>query len=165
MFVKKVGDEALYHISRSGLATLTPLTPSGALPPIKAVGTPVYASRPDRARLEIKTSGNDPQVLRLRITDVPGWHATIDGKPLQLESYAGVMLQARVPAGDHTVVVRYWPSSLTVGIVLAIVSAVGLITVVSSTKSDGGGNRSTLRRVLSMRWAHAEDVLEAAGTE
>ena len=128
VFVKKVGDEALYHISRSGLATLTPLTPSGALPPIKAVGTPVHASRPDPARLEIKTSGNDPQVLRLRITDVPGWHATIDGKPLQLESYAGVMLQARVPAGDHTVVVRYWPSSLTVGIVLAIVSAVGLIT-------------------------------------
>ncbi len=128
VFVKNVGDEALYHISRSGLATLTPLTPSGALPPIKAVGTPVNASRPDPARLEIKTSGTDPQVLRLRITDVPGWHATIDGKPLKLEPYAGVMLQARVPAGDHTVVVRYWPSSLTIGIFLAVLSAVGLIT-------------------------------------
>ena len=77
---------------------------------------------------EIKTSGTDPQVLRLRITDVPGWHATIDGKPLKLEPFAGVMLQVRALAGDHTVVLHYWPSSLTIGIFLAVLSAAGLIT-------------------------------------
>ena len=58
VFVKNVGDEALYHISRSGLATLTPLTPSGALPPIKAAGTPVNASFTDRARLGNQNLGN-----------------------------------------------------------------------------------------------------------
>ena len=39
----------------------------------------------------------EPQLLRLRLTDVPGWHAWIDGKSLGLERFSGIMLQARIP--------------------------------------------------------------------
>jgi hypothetical protein len=39
------------------------------------------------------------------------------------------MLQARVPPGRHVVVVRYWPSTFTAGIVLAI-GAVATFVVV-----------------------------------
>jgi uncharacterized membrane protein YfhO len=65
-------------------------------------------------------------VLRLRLTDVPGWHATLDGRPLRLERFSAIMLQARIPAGNHTVELQYWPGSFTLGIVLAGCSTVAL---------------------------------------
>jgi hypothetical protein len=37
-----------------------------------------------------------------------------------------VMLQARIPPGRHTIVVRYWPTAFTVGLVLAGCSVAGL---------------------------------------
>jgi hypothetical protein len=126
-FVKKVGDESLFHISGSGNATLTPLSPSGALPPVEAKGRPVTVTQPAPTVWKVAIRTTSPQVLRLRLTDLPGWNATIDGKPLQLESFAGVMLQARIPAGDHVIQLHYWPSRLTLGIVLAAVSAAGLL--------------------------------------
>ncbi|HLM97415.1 MAG TPA: YfhO family protein, partial [Acidimicrobiales bacterium] len=63
---------------------------------------------------------------RLHLTDVPGWHGTIDGRPLSLEQFSGAMLQARIPAGRHTVELRYWPDAFSVGLGLAIAGAVGL---------------------------------------
>ena len=74
-------------------------------------------------------------MLRLRLTDEPGWHATIDGKPLGLETFARVMLQAHIPAGHHTVEIYYWPEAFSAGIFLAVVSALGLgiACVVEST--------------------------------
>jgi Bacterial membrane protein YfhO len=128
VFVKDVGDEALFHIPAAGIATTTPLAASGALPPAHALGVPVKVVQPDPATWRIETSATSPQVLRLRLSDVPGWHATIDGKPLHLASFAGVMLQARVPAGSHTIELHYWPSTLTIGIVLATLSAAVLVS-------------------------------------
>jgi uncharacterized membrane protein YfhO len=72
------------------------------------------------------TDATGPQVLRLRLTDVPGWHATLDGRPLALQKYAGVMLQAEIPAGHHTVDLHYWPASFTLGLALAACSVVAL---------------------------------------
>jgi hypothetical protein len=40
------------------------------------------------------------------------------------------MLQARVPPGRHHVVLRYWPTAFTAGLVLAAVSAAGLAAAV-----------------------------------
>jgi uncharacterized membrane protein YfhO len=70
--------------------------------------------------------GAVPQTLRLRLTDVPGWHATIDGRPVRLQSFARVMLQLEVPAGRHTVELSYWPTTFSVGLVLFAVAALGL---------------------------------------
>jgi uncharacterized membrane protein YfhO len=77
--------------------------------------------------LNITTDTSSPQVLRLRLTNLPGWHASIDGKPLKLDSFAGVMLQARIPAGRHQIELHYWPDSFTVGLILAACSAGGLL--------------------------------------
>jgi uncharacterized membrane protein YfhO len=51
-----------------------------------------------------------------------------------------MMLQARVPAGSHAIVLHYWPNALTEGIVLAVVSAVFLVAilVVASWRRRGG---------------------------
>jgi uncharacterized membrane protein YfhO len=84
---------------------------------------------PDPATWTLVTDAPGPTVLRLRLSANPGWHATIDGRPLALEPFGGVMLQARVPPGRHVVVVRYWPNTFTAGIVLAI-GAVAIFVVV-----------------------------------
>jgi hypothetical protein len=129
VFYKKVGEEDLYWIPGAAAATLTPVLTRGELPPVDAPGTPVAVTHPDPASWRLVTDSNGPQVLRLRLTDVPGWHGTVDGHPLALRPFAGVMLQAHLPAGRHTVELNYWPAAFTAGIVLAALSAAGLLIV------------------------------------
>lgn len=121
-----MGHEALYRVPGAALATVTPVT-TGAKPPGSvARGTPVAVTHPDPASWRLVTRARQQQVLRLALTDVPGWHTSIDGRPLRLEPYSTVMLQARIPPGDHTVELHYWPGSFTLGIVLAACSLVML---------------------------------------
>jgi hypothetical protein len=129
VFVGRFASEDLYRIPGSGAATLTPLS-QGAVPVDTARGRSIPVKHATPSQWEVKTSGDSPQVLRLHLTDVPGWHASIDGKPLALEPYAGMMLQAKIPAGDHTIVLHYWPEAFTLGIVLALCSAVFLLALV-----------------------------------
>jgi hypothetical protein len=127
VFDTRVGDEDLYRVPGASKATLTPLTPTGRLPDTSANGTPVKVTHPDPAAWKLVTLTKTTEVLRLRLTDVPGWHATIDGRPLQLDALAKVMLQAKIPPGRHTVELHYWPNSFSAGIVLAVLAAIGLL--------------------------------------
>jgi len=117
--VKSIDSETLYKIPDAARATLTPLSSSRSLPPAQAEGTPVNVDNQNPALWKLSVSGQRAQVLRLRLTDVPGWHATIDGRPLALQRFSGIMLQAVVPPGRHEVEIAYWPDSFSVGIVLA----------------------------------------------
>ena len=130
VFDTRVGNEDLYRIPGAAQATLTPVPPGGGDPSPTARGTPVAVDNSNPAKWRLVTDAVTPQVLRLRLTNVPGWKATIDGRPLTLEPYSGIMLQATVPAGRHTVELRYWPSTFTLGLVLAACSAIGLIVAV-----------------------------------
>jgi len=74
------------------------------------------------------TDADSQQMLRLRLTDVPGWHASIGWSARsRSRRFAGVMLQIELPPGRHTVVLRYWPAAFTVGIILAAGAVVGLL--------------------------------------
>ena len=84
IFVRSIDDEALYRIPGSAPATLTPLASDDRLPPDDALGTPVNVDHPSPSSWKVTTTGDNMQVLRLRLTDEPGWHATIDGRPLAL---------------------------------------------------------------------------------
>ncbi len=126
VFVKRVGDEELYRVPGAARATLTAAPLRGSFPPLDASGTPVKVSQPVPTEWKLTTHASEPTVLRLRLSASPGWHATIDGKPLALSKYAGIMLQAHVPAGSHTIVLHYWPKTLTVGIVLCVLAVFGL---------------------------------------
>jgi hypothetical protein len=126
VYVDSVGGEGLYRIPDAASATIVPAPSAHFLPPDDAVGVPVTVRHPDPATWSLVTDAATPAVLRLRLTDVPGWHATIDGRPLELQKFSGVMLQARIPPGRHRIEVHYWPSAFSVGLVLAACSAVGL---------------------------------------
>jgi hypothetical protein len=128
--VRQIGDEDLYHVPASYPATVTPLEPGGAGPGVYAPGRPVAVSHPGPASWSMTTRSASPQLLRLRLADITGWHASIDGKPLALEPYAGIMLQARVPAGVHAIELHYWPETFTVGLGLAAGALIGLAAAV-----------------------------------
>ena len=130
VFDRMIGNEQLYRIPGAALATLTPFGSDGAAPRLDAPASPVSISSPDPATWKLLTDATDQSLLRLRLTNVPGWHATIDGKPLQLTPFAGVMMQARVPPGRHIIELSYWPTAFTVGIALAICSALGLCVAI-----------------------------------
>jgi len=127
VFDTDIGGEKLFRIPGAAPATITPLTPSGGLPAAVAPGAAVKVTYPNPASWTMVTTSPVPSVLRLRLTDLPGWHATVDGRPLTLHVFEGVMLQARLPAGHHVIEVQYWPRSFTDGLVLAALAAVGLV--------------------------------------
>ncbi len=127
IFDKRIGGEDLYRIPGVSMATLVPMTTSAGLPPDRARGRPVPVRETTPNSLAMNTHGTGPHVLRVRLTDVDGWHATLDGHPLALERFAGIMVQAKIPTGRHTVEFTYWPRSFTAGIVLAVVAAIGLL--------------------------------------
>jgi hypothetical protein len=134
VFDKEIGDhEALYRIPGAAAATVSPLGPGGSLPSPDAPGRPVPVAHPKPSSWKLETDAATTQVLRLRLTDVPGWHGTIDGRALKLEPFSGVMLQAIVPPGHHTIELSYWPSAFTVGLGLAVGSAVGLAIALVTT--------------------------------
>jgi hypothetical protein len=122
VFVARVGGEYLFRVPGGATATLTDATRSGG-PPVTTVA---HVERPGPASLRVTTDSRRAAVLRLHITDVPGWHASIDGHPLALSRYGGVMLQADIPPGRHVVELRYWPTTFTVGLVLAALGVVAL---------------------------------------
>ena len=57
---------------------------------------------------------------------MPGWHATIDGRPAHLVRTDGVMWSLAVPPGHHTIRLWYLPKRLVEGVVAAAVGAAGL---------------------------------------
>jgi hypothetical protein len=126
VFVRNVGNESLYRIPGASAATLVALQPDGTPPGIYASGTPVDVNHPSPGTWKMATDSAARSVLRLRLTDVPGWRATIDGRPVAVTPFAQIMIQLSVPAGRHTVELQYWPKSFSIGIVLALCAAVGL---------------------------------------
>ena len=79
-------------------------------------------------RLHVRTAVT--RRLIIRITDVPGWHASADGHPIALTRTDGALLSALVPAGTTGVVLTYQPGLLTVGFVLAPVTLAVLVGAV-----------------------------------
>ena len=132
-FVRRIGDEDLYRVTGVvAPATLTALTGSGKDPPANAPSKPIPVAHPNPATWRMTTNSPSAGELRLRLTNVPGWKATLDGHPLSLHPFYGTtMLQASIPAGRHTIEVSYWPTTFTVGLFLAGVGVVGIVLVIA----------------------------------
>lgn len=125
--VGRVGPEGLYYVPGAAQATITDSDSRGTGASTASSGTPVHVTHDGPAQWRIESEAPTAQVLRLRLTAVPGWRATIDGRPLELRRWEdGLMLEARVPPGRHVIVLHYWPVLFTVGIVAAISALVVL---------------------------------------
>ena len=123
--VDTVGGETLVRVPGATRATLIVPGAVGVVGPGHATTRTVQLGP---AAWRVRTDTPAPGVLRLRITAAPGWHATVDGRPLALSTWSdGAMLQASVPAGRHVVDVDYGPTLFTVGIAVALVVALALV--------------------------------------
>jgi hypothetical protein len=128
VFVRNVPGESLWSIPGSVPATASPVPAGGAVLPTTGAGSPLSLTTTGSASLRLTVDETVPSIVRLRLTDVPGWHASIDGRPLSLQPWAsGSMLEARVPAGSHVIVLHYWPDAFSAGLVLGAVVVVGFV--------------------------------------
>ena len=83
-------------------------------------------AHPGDARYVVDVRTRAAARLEVRVTDVTGWHASADGRPLAIETAAGDLMSVEVPAGAHVVVLDYWPRRLSEGILLAAAALVAL---------------------------------------
>jgi hypothetical protein len=129
VFVRGIGKEDLYRVPGASSATVVPATSSDEWPAVDAHGqaVPLTWSTPSKARIE--TDSPTGQVLRLRVASLPGWHATIDGRPLPLSPYLTMMLQAHIPSGHHDIELQYWPNRFTQGLFIAAFTVVLFVVV------------------------------------
>ena len=126
--------EGLFRVPGSGRATL--ISASGKV-------SVVRASEPTPETWKLEFSAKTRSRLELRITDEPGWQATIDGRPLRLSRSHAVMLAASVPPGRHVVLLRYWPRAFSVGLGI---SALALLALALGVAAPLFARLASLRR-------------------
>jgi len=107
----------------------------------------VAVNRPGAATWRMVTDASGPALLRLRLTAVPGWQATLDGRPLAVGSWSrGAMVEVEVPPGRHVVDLHYWPDLFTIGIVMAgvvVVTFAAAALVVGTRRRRGAPTRAS----------------------
>ncbi|WP_298344832.1 YfhO family protein [Ferrimicrobium sp.] len=83
-------------------------------------------SHPNDARYVVDVRAPRRQKLMIRITDVPGWHATANGHPIAIHRATGDLMSATVPAGTRVIEITYGPALLGVGELFAFTGLLGL---------------------------------------
>ena len=87
----------------------------------------LLAYEPNRVALEIRVSA--PAFLVLSDVLYPGWEATLDGDPVPIYLADGVFRGVAVPAGGHLLEMNYRPGSLRLGLGLAAMTTLMVVSV------------------------------------
>jgi hypothetical protein len=74
-----------------------------------------------------------PRRSLLVLTDVhyPGWKATVDGREAPVERVDYLLRGVAIPAGEHTVELRYEPASWRIGWIISVAATLVLLAVVA----------------------------------
>lgn len=72
--------------------------------------------------VEAKVTTEKEQVIFTTIPYDPGWKATIDGKPTEIKAVQDALITVKVPKGEHTVELTYYPEGMKLGGLLFISS-------------------------------------------
>ena len=116
-------NEDLYFVPESGVVTWSPRPGGGRA---RRSAADLRVSTTSSGTLNATVHHTEAGTLNFHVSDVPGWHATIDGKPLALRASSEFDLRADVPPGTHDVKLEYWPSLFSAGLILAAIAVVGL---------------------------------------
>jgi hypothetical protein len=76
------------------------------------------------------TSASDRLAVFSEIYYPNGWHATVDGEPVDLIRADWTLRAALLPAGEHEVVMTFLPDSYRVGAAVSRATSIGLILLV-----------------------------------
>jgi len=75
----------------------------------------------------VVVQANGPGRLVLSDVNYIGWQATVDGAPVSIETVENLLRGVQLVEGAHTVVFEFWPLSVFVGLVISLLSLVGVI--------------------------------------
>jgi Bacterial membrane protein YfhO len=81
-------------------------------------------------RLSVTTNAPRRSLLVLTDIDYPGWKATVDSKPAEIERVDYLLRGVVVPPGSHRVEMRYEPTSWRVGWIVSAISLAILAALV-----------------------------------
>jgi hypothetical protein len=95
----------------------------------------VWMPRHEPNYLVIKASMSCRGMVILTDTWFPGWRATVDGRAAPIEKAYGAFRGVVVDGGDHTIEMRYRPSSVFIGAALTALAA--LIALWARINADG----------------------------
>jgi hypothetical protein len=73
-------------------------------------------------RVSIRYTAATPSLLRLADAWYPGWHATVEGRPLEVLRVNHALMGAVAPAGSHEVVFEYRPRLFQQGAWISLAS-------------------------------------------
>jgi hypothetical protein len=96
----------------------------------------IYAYRPNQVKIGVQSS--TPALLVVSDMFYPGWYATIDGDPAPIYKTDGIFRGVSIPAGKHTVEMRFFPASLRLGLGFALQALVLMVgtTIMSAMPAN-----------------------------
>jgi hypothetical protein len=125
-------EELLAILSRSGFDPLAesyleggPGLPAVSDAPLR--GRPAAIVRDEPTLVEIEAELEAPGLLVLADSYYPGWQATLDGEPVEIQPANHLFRGVVVPAGRHRVRFAYRPWTLTLGIAASGLGAAVLL--------------------------------------
>ncbi len=138
--VARLGEEVLRRFT--GLSGVAPAPGAKAV-----VRAPLRFFGDARAKFSVELAR--PGVVRVAITDEPGWRASASGRPLALQRAAGgALLAVALPVGTSQVVLSYWPPLLSLGLALC---ALGLVVLGALVAPGEALRRAPGRRTVPSR--------------
>jgi hypothetical protein len=127
------GAEALATVTRPGFDARRVAVTEERLPGLRADGREPAAGA---GTASIVSYGDDRVVVRARAqrsgllvlndTQYPGWRATVDGRPAPVKRVDYVLRGIPLPAGRHTVELRYEPLTWRIGCLVSVFATIGL---------------------------------------
>jgi hypothetical protein len=131
----------------------------GDVDPSRATGKPgtveVVSQRATEIRL--KVDRETPGWLVARQTWFPGWTATVNGRPADVDRADVAFTAVPVGAGPSEVVLRYRPASVRYGVLISAVALVALVVWVAAAVGVNGSARRRARRARRDRSPPAPD--------
>ena len=83
-------------------------------------------SIPTASRLEVRTASDEDRTLVLTLPADEGWALTLDGEKQEIDTALNILMAVPLPAGEHTLTLRYTPPGLIPGVILTALSLTAL---------------------------------------
>lgn len=101
----------------------TPPVPLAYQGPNLTQGITVEEYAGDNIRLGLSTTQD--AWLRLGVSFDPGWHATLDGQPVEIHHAQLAFMAIKVPQGDHELKLHYRPAYFRLGLGITVLGIAG----------------------------------------
>lgn len=112
----------------AGIEAVVTDTPGGPHVLRRRPGTPrafapdggaILSAELGAGRADITARLERPGRVMLNEAAAPGWRASVDGEPVEVETFERTFLAVSVPAGEHRVDFRYRPRTFPLGLLLS----------------------------------------------